>query len=146
MQGANLFWARAALIFALLYGVGATAYVMRRSGLDRGSRMAATLILLLLPAGMNWIYLFSKEFIHDLMMYAYVAAPIYAVVVSEIAWDLALADVQFVSTRKRALAYALPLAVCLLLLIPGAVHTDLYDRMDIIPFDRIEAFYRQYLK
>ncbi len=116
MQGANPFWARAALIFALLYGVGATAYVMRRSGLDRGSRMAATLILLLLPAGMNWIYLFSKEFIHDLMMYAYVAAPIYAVVVSEIAWDLALADVQFVSTRKRALAYALPLAVCLLLL------------------------------
>ena len=33
-----------------------------------------------------------------------------------------------------------------LLLIPGAVHTDLYDRKDIIPFDRIEAFYRQYLK
>ena len=33
-----------------------------------------------------------------------------------------------------------------LLLIPGAVHTDLYDRTDIIPFDRIEAFYRQYLK
>ena len=65
MQGTNPFWARAALIFALLYGVGATAYVMRRSGLDRGSRMAATLILLLLPAGMNWIYLFSKEFIHD---------------------------------------------------------------------------------
>ena len=33
-----------------------------------------------------------------------------------------------------------------LLLLPGAVHTDLYDRMDIIPFDRIEAFYHQYLK
>ena len=33
-----------------------------------------------------------------------------------------------------------------LLLIPGAVHTDLYDRTDIIPFDRIEAFYHQYLK
>ena len=33
-----------------------------------------------------------------------------------------------------------------LLLIPGAVPTDLYDRMDIIPFDRIEAFYHQYLK
>ena len=32
-----------------------------------------------------------------------------------------------------------------LLLIPGAVHTDLYDRMDIIPFDRIEAFFRKYL-
>lgn len=33
-----------------------------------------------------------------------------------------------------------------LLLIPGAVHTDLYDRMDIIPFDRIEVFYHQHLK
>ncbi len=32
-----------------------------------------------------------------------------------------------------------------LLLIPGAVHTDLYDRKDIIPFDKIEAFYRKYL-
>ena len=33
-----------------------------------------------------------------------------------------------------------------LLLIPGAVHTDLYDRKDVIPFDRIENFFRQYLK
>lgn len=33
-----------------------------------------------------------------------------------------------------------------LLLIPNAVHTDLYDQMDIIPFDKIEAFYRRYLE
>ena len=33
-----------------------------------------------------------------------------------------------------------------LLLIPNAVHTDLYDRKDIIPFDRIEQFFRMYLK
>ena len=32
-----------------------------------------------------------------------------------------------------------------LLLIPGAVHTDLYDRTDVIPFDRIAEFYRTYL-
>ena len=32
-----------------------------------------------------------------------------------------------------------------LLIIPGAVHTDLYDRVDIIPFDKIEAFYRENL-
>ena len=32
-----------------------------------------------------------------------------------------------------------------LLLIPGAVHTDLYDRKDIIPFDKIEEFMRRYL-
>ena len=32
-----------------------------------------------------------------------------------------------------------------LYLIPGAVHTDMYDRMDIIPFDKMESFFRQYL-
>ncbi len=29
--------------------------------------------------------------------------------------------------------------------IPGAVHADLYDRKDIIPFDKIEEFYQKYL-
>ena len=33
-----------------------------------------------------------------------------------------------------------------LLIIPGAVHTDLYDQMDIIPFDKITDFYQTYLK
>ena len=33
-----------------------------------------------------------------------------------------------------------------LMIIPNAVHTDLYDRMDIIPFDKIEQFYRGNLK
>jgi fermentation-respiration switch protein FrsA (DUF1100 family) len=33
-----------------------------------------------------------------------------------------------------------------LLIIPGAVHTDLYDKTDIIPFDKITAFFNKYLK
>ena len=33
-----------------------------------------------------------------------------------------------------------------LLLIPDAVHTDLYDRMDIIPFDKLERFFKENLK
>lgn len=33
-----------------------------------------------------------------------------------------------------------------LLIIPGAVHTDLYDRKEIIPFDKIEQFFQEYLK
>lgn len=32
-----------------------------------------------------------------------------------------------------------------LMIIPGAVHTDLYDNMNVIPFDKIEAFFRKYL-
>lgn len=33
-----------------------------------------------------------------------------------------------------------------LMIVPGAVHTDLYDRTDIIPFDKIESFLKEYLK
>ena len=33
-----------------------------------------------------------------------------------------------------------------LLIIPGAVHTDLYDNMEKIPFDKIETFFREYLR
>ena len=33
-----------------------------------------------------------------------------------------------------------------LLIIPDAVHTDLYDRKEIIPFDKIEQFFREYLQ
>ena len=33
-----------------------------------------------------------------------------------------------------------------LLIVPDAVHTDLYDNLQKIPFDRIESFYRQYFK
>lgn len=32
-----------------------------------------------------------------------------------------------------------------LLIIPGAVHTDLYDKMDIIPFDKINLFFKSYM-
>ncbi len=33
-----------------------------------------------------------------------------------------------------------------LMIIPGAVHTDLYDRTDIIPFDKMTAFFKENLK
>ena len=33
-----------------------------------------------------------------------------------------------------------------LLIIPGAVHTDLYYKFDVIPFDKIESFMKEYLK
>lgn len=32
-----------------------------------------------------------------------------------------------------------------LLIIPGANHTDLYDNLNVIPFDRIDLFFKEYL-
>lgn len=32
-----------------------------------------------------------------------------------------------------------------LLIVPNAVHTDLYDQMDVIPFDRMEKFFKEHL-
>lgn len=33
-----------------------------------------------------------------------------------------------------------------LIIVPGAWHTDFYDNPNYIPFDKIDAFYQQYLK
>ena len=33
-----------------------------------------------------------------------------------------------------------------LLIIPGANHTDLYDQLDVIPFEKLKTFFDQYLK
>jgi len=33
-----------------------------------------------------------------------------------------------------------------LMIIPGAVHVDLYDKLDVIPFDKLETFFNQNLK
>ena len=32
-----------------------------------------------------------------------------------------------------------------LMIIPDASHTDLYDRMDVIPFDKMTEFFRKYM-
>jgi len=33
-----------------------------------------------------------------------------------------------------------------LMIIPGAVHTDLYDKINVIPFDKLESFFKRNLK
>jgi hypothetical protein len=33
-----------------------------------------------------------------------------------------------------------------LMIIPDAVHTDLYDNRNVIPFGKLEAFFKEYLK
>lgn len=33
-----------------------------------------------------------------------------------------------------------------LMIIPDAVHVDLYDRLDVIPFNKLESFFQEYLK
>lgn len=32
-----------------------------------------------------------------------------------------------------------------LMIIPEAIHVDLYDRMDVVPFDKFERFFKAYL-
>ena len=33
-----------------------------------------------------------------------------------------------------------------LVIVPGATHVDLYDRKDIIPFEKVQQFFEEYLK
>jgi fermentation-respiration switch protein FrsA (DUF1100 family) len=31
------------------------------------------------------------------------------------------------------------------MIVPGANHVDLYDRVDLIPFDKLQSFFNQHL-
>lgn len=42
-------------------------------------------------------------------------------------------------------AYALAKQPKELVIVPGASHVDLYDRLDVIPFAKMAAFFNQYL-
>lgn len=42
-------------------------------------------------------------------------------------------------------AYAAASAPKELVIVPGANHIDLYDRVDVIPFDRFTSFFQQHL-
>lgn len=43
-------------------------------------------------------------------------------------------------------AYRLAAAPKELYIVPGAGHVDLYDRVGLIPFDKLESFFKEYLK
>jgi uncharacterized protein len=42
-------------------------------------------------------------------------------------------------------AYKLAAEPKQLVIVPGAGHVDLYDRVKLIPFDKLTSFFRQYL-
>lgn len=52
----------------------------------------------------------------------------------------------FSETAYDALSHGVNPSNKELLVIPGASHTDLYDQLDVIPFDAIQAFFRANLK
>lgn len=50
------------------------------------------------------------------------------------------------SIEFSEVAYQLAAEPKQLLIVPDAGHVDLYDRVDLIPFDRLTAFFREHLK
>ena len=46
------------------------------------------------------------------------------------AYDAMIQDSQYTENKE-------------LLIIPGAVHTDLYDNLDVIPFHKMDDFFKQ---
>lgn len=116
----------------LLYGAAATGYVLWKKRIHLLKAVCALGILLLLPAGMNCMYLISKGLVHDLMVYAFCFADVYAVAISEYAWSLSpQTDVSNVRKVKRAALCTLPLALSLLLFDKTIYANHLYLRKNL---------------
>ncbi|MDD7175289.1 MAG: glucosyltransferase domain-containing protein [Clostridiales bacterium] len=105
----------------LVVALASTGFILLKKRRRWPLTLSVLLILFLLPAGMNCMYFVSKGLIHDLIIYSYCFADVYAVAVSELAWKTAEESGDIQKERKcpawlvKTAACLLPTILCILL-------------------------------
>lgn len=132
LQGRIAPMARMLTAVVLMTGTAATIFTARRSRISAWQALGMAVLVLLLPFGMNWICLFCRGVVHDLMRYAYIVPLLAALAANERAWNLALADEgKQIGKKTRAAACVLPLAVLTLLFDRGIYANQMYLKKNL---------------
>ena len=108
--------------------LGATAAVMIKKRLRPLETAAAVVILLLLPLGINCIFLIDRGGYYELMLYSYCLVNVYAVAVTEQALSLLWPEGAGTARLpvRRGAAMALPLLLALILFDKTVFANQLY--------------------
>lgn len=117
----------------LLLALGATAAVMIKKRLRPLETAAALVILLLLPLGINCIFMIYRGGYHDLMLYSYCLVNVYAVAVTEQALSLLWPDGPGAAklSIRRGAAMALPLLLMLIFFDKTVFANQLYLKKEL---------------
>lgn len=133
LQSRNAAVVRLAQACVLLLALGATAAVMIKKRLRPLETAAVLVILLLLPLGINCIFLIYRGSYHELMIYSYCLVNVYAVAVTEQA--LPLLCPEDVGTARlpvrRCAAMALPLLLTLIFFDKTVFANQLYLKKEL---------------
>lgn len=133
LQSRNAAVVRLAQACVLLLALGATAAVMIKKRLRPLETAAVLVILLLLPLGINCIFMIYRGGYHELMLYSYCLVNVYAVAVTEQALSLLWpegADTARLPVRRGA-AMALPLLLALILFDKTVFANQLYLKKEL---------------
>ena len=133
LQSRNAAVVKLAQACVLLLALGATAAVMIKKRLRPLETAAALVILLLLPLGINCIFMIYRGGYHELMLYSYCLVNVYAVAVTEQA--LSLLGPEGAGTARlpirRGAAMALPLLLTLIFFDKTVFANQLYLKKEL---------------
>lgn len=121
---------RLAQACVLLWALGATAVVMVKRRLRPLEMAAALAIVLLLPLGVNCIFLIYRGGYHDLMLYSYCLVNVYAIAVTEEAISLPWPEGAGTAMARRSVA-VLPLLLMLILFDKTVFANQLYLKKEL---------------
>lgn len=132
-QSRNAAAVKLAQACVLLCGLIATAAVMIKKRLRPLESAAALVILLLLPLGINGIFLLYRGGYHDLMLYSYCLVNVYAVAVTQQALSLFWPEGPGKArlSIRRGAAMALPLLLALILFDKTVFANQLYLKKEL---------------
>ena len=132
-QSRNAAVVKLAQACVLLLALGATAAVMIKRRLRPLETAAVLAILLLLPLGINCIFLIYQGGYHDLMLYSYCLVNVYAVAVTEQALALLWPEGPAADRLpiRRCAAMALPLLLMLIFFDKTVFANQLYLKKEL---------------
>lgn len=133
LQSRNAAVVRLAQGCVLLLALGATVAVMIKKRLRPLETAAVLVILLLLPLGINCIFMIYRGGYHELMLYSYCLVNVYAVAVTEQALSLQWPEGAGTARLpvRRGAAMALPLLLALILFDKTVFANQLYLKKEL---------------
>lgn len=129
-ESRNAALVRLAQVCALLWALGATAVAMVKRRMRPLETAAVLAIVLLLPLGVNCIFLIYRGGYHDLMLYSYCLVNVYAIAVTEQALSLPWPERPGTAIVRRGAA-VLPLLLMLILFDKTVFANQLYLKKEL---------------
>lgn len=133
IRSRNYWLALVPRIIVLAYACCAVVYALVRQRRSMFEILTVAVVMLMLPAGMNCMYFVSKGLIHDLIVYSYCFADVFAIASVEHAAGLTHWESQSVAAKrlKKYVIGVVPLMFCIMFFDKTLYANQIYLKKDL---------------